>query len=106
ERGLTKRDELGSRSHRADGEPRPLGRAELVARLPGDAGGQPVEFPDLLYQAELGHHDLVGAEAVGLDAVASDGQKAFVDLAHDVRAGLTEDFRAVFKLEVVAQRKI
>ena len=50
----------------------------------------------------FGHHDLVGTERIGFDAITSDGQELLVDALDDLGPGEIEDLRDVLLPHPVA----
>jgi hypothetical protein len=73
------RRHFGPRPDRADGEPRPVRRAELPHRLARQAHVEPVQLVHLVAEAELGEDELAAVKRVCLDGVAAGGEEAAVD---------------------------
>ncbi len=99
---MAEREDLGARPDRADDVSRPIRRLELVARPPGDLGGDLVVLEDAVGHVGFGHHDLVRAEGVGLDRVAADRQERLVDLLDHLRPGEVQHFGDVLLPHPVA----
>ena len=102
-RGLPQRDELGAGADGARHEARTVTRAELVRGGACAPRCADVELVDPLHHllVELGGHQLVGTERVGLHHVRTRGEEALVDPLDQVRPALHQDVGAVLAAEVI-----
>ncbi len=90
---------LRLRAEGAGDEPRPVGRAVLVAGLAGEPGRGQVHLAGRVFEVIVGLGDPRRAEGIGLDQVGAGGQVLVVDLGDDVRLGDRQQL--VVALEVV-----
>ncbi len=100
--GVSKGNQLGAGSDGADDIAWPIRCLKLQAGAAGDLGGDFVVLKDALGHLRLGHHDLVGAEGVGLNGIASNGQKVLMDFLNDLRAGEVQNFGDIFLAHPIA----
>jgi hypothetical protein len=76
------------------------GRSLVVNRSQA-ARAELVQAVGLFLDPELGQHETVGAEGIGLDDVGPRGQERLVDLADDIGTALDQDVGAVLAAAVV-----
>ena len=95
------REDLRAGTDRPDHVARLSGRRVAVGRGARELGAAPVDLAGPLGQIELGEHDLVCAEGIGLDAVGADGEVLGMHLLDEIGAGDVEDLRAVFTAEEI-----
>ena len=84
---LTERRQPRARAHRADHEPRPVGRRAARRDLARELGRAPVHLERLVGEVVLLEHEREGAERRGLDRVDPDREELLVHLRDEVGAG-------------------
>ena len=77
-----------------------------MCHFPGKLGSRDVDLRNFVRQPEFSEYDARTAEGIRLDHIATDLQKACVNVLNDVRAAQNQHLAAVFLPPVVIQGRV